>query len=111
MVAVRYEQETQNESDNGKVLSQSNEGAKVEQGTTINDKSRKICCKTRTTSNELVQEIQHQIQEQLKDTGATPGTGTTPRTGTTSGTTQGKTTTPSTGNKNTSASPLDSTID
>ena len=45
-------QETQNESDNGKVLDQSgDDSSKVKVGTTSYNNSWKICCKTRTTSN------------------------------------------------------------
>jgi eukaryotic-like serine/threonine-protein kinase len=97
--------DTQNQAENGKVLSQSNEGSKVEQGTPVTI------------------EVGKYVAKQEQQPGATtPGTQKTPGTtdktsGTTPGTTPGKGTTPSTGTSsdtkttpgNTATSPFDST--
>ena len=95
------EKVTQTESENGKVLSQSSEGAKVEQGTPI----------TIVVGKYVAKQEEPKINDPTKDkgstdknTGKTPGTGTTPSTGTTPGTG----TTPSTGTTpTTSAGPWD----
>jgi len=105
--AISYK-ETQNENDNNKVLSQSNEGAKLPQGTTINVEVGKYVAKQVTPPTNGPGSTTPGTGTP-QGPGATSGTGTPQGAGTTSGTTQGKTTTPNTTNKNTTTNPLDST--
>ena len=103
--------ETQTESESNKVLSQSIEGTKVEQGTPITLDVGKYVPKKDPVGTTVPGNTTPGTGT-TPSTGTPPGTGTTPSTGTTPGTgttTPNKTTTPSTGNKDTSTSPLDST--
>jgi serine/threonine-protein kinase len=103
--------ETQTESEANKVLSQSIEGTKVEQGTPITLDVGKYVPKKDPVGTTVPGNTTPGTGT-TPSTGTTPGTGTTPSTGTTPATgttTPNKTTTPSTGNKDTATSPLDST--
>lgn len=104
---VVKEKETQNQNENGKVLSQSIEGIEVKQGTTITIEVGKYVAKQETPVTDPTAPGTQKPGTTDKTPGTTPGTtqnkGTTPGTGTSTDTK----TTPGTGN--TSTSPFNST--